>query len=675
MWLRYVQIMAVMFVWVMVGGVIEAAQHLEDTGAQLLGGIASRAKVQQPSDTSATDHNSSLVIDREQGRHLVMDKQHHRQHRQQQWLLHTPVAALNNGLKGLWPVVELVLLLPVLNNAAALAHTAGTAAAQAMTAAVSACCNRKPALRLAAVERSNSSRKQWLAFRDRLRTDVALAAAVKLWLAMSGLLALTLIVAASWKVSTAVSAVVSAAVSAFPVPGIIAFVLAWHERVESTIVRVLMRIAGTAAGTAIAHGLLSQHVIATSPVLLILMMSAIAMVLAPLAAPSYHLRLTTALILISCVVTVACQYDPGIGAAQGTPLYLATRITEVTIACLWAAVFNYLLMPWSTARWCVQNMAKCYVQVAALMQDACQLQFSAYQQLQDTLSQASSLPGNNSPRTTSSCSNGASQQVSVMVLKLDKQVAVQRAALQGKVITPLVAVQNALHLETNLWGSHGIPALVVKQVKRFLRAMLELSDSLTALQVTIAALPELQLTPTDHHVDGQLIAEGQHAKGDNAVVEFEQSESHAVYDSLLYLNETFMQPLHEAHAVLLATVQETAVAVQQHLVQSKGGVAVLSSLHDKLHNCWHSSTALFASRRHTIHHHIRLRHLDSLNPRTDQGSQRNDKVVQSNDPSGHMWWLYAGRHYQQQLAYQHAFDATIVQLLKTLSVLAKPARH
>lgn len=96
--------------------------------------------------------------------------------------------------------------------------------------------------------------------------------------------------------------------------------------------QVALRIVGTAAGASIAHGVLSNPVLATHPALLIILMVAISMVLAPLASASFHLRLTTALILISACVTIVCQYDIELSSARASVAYLVTRILEVSLA-------------------------------------------------------------------------------------------------------------------------------------------------------------------------------------------------------------------------------------------------------------------------------------------------------------------------------------------------------
>jgi len=69
-----------------------------------------------------------------------------------------------------------------------------------------------------------------------LRRDRSAAAAFKIWAAMSGLLVLVLVVITNPNGSLSPAA--SSSMALVPTHGIIALVLAWHERVESTTIRV-----------------------------------------------------------------------------------------------------------------------------------------------------------------------------------------------------------------------------------------------------------------------------------------------------------------------------------------------------------------------------------------------------------------------------------------------------
>lgn len=202
-----------MFVWVMVGGLIDAAQQLEAAGSAL---------VNRPAAARTTEN-------------AVGTKQ------QQQ--VSTPLTS-----KRIRAAIDLILLLPVLNNMFGIAW----AAVRLMASMVLQCFSFKPKKRSsdlpvtsadAAVSSSKTSsgNSSWQLCLPQLlhmlHTDRALAAAIKLWLSMSILLTVTLLIADP-EAGHVVWPVVSEAVSASPAAGVIAFVLAWHERVESTSIRV-----------------------------------------------------------------------------------------------------------------------------------------------------------------------------------------------------------------------------------------------------------------------------------------------------------------------------------------------------------------------------------------------------------------------------------------------------
>lgn len=76
-------------------------------------------------------------------------------------------------------------------------------------------------------------RRSWL---QRLQHNRSAAAALKLWLGMSGLVVLFILVAEN--PGGTIHPTVAYAVMTVPTHGVIALVLAWHERVESTFIRV-----------------------------------------------------------------------------------------------------------------------------------------------------------------------------------------------------------------------------------------------------------------------------------------------------------------------------------------------------------------------------------------------------------------------------------------------------
>lgn len=194
---------------------------------------------------------------------------------------------------------------------------------------------------------------------------------------MSGLVCLFIVVAEDPRGT--IHPTIAAAVMTAPTHGVTALVRAWHERVESTSIRVrvvrvgrgaravvmhgcavhssqghellpgcecaagerslprcvcthllqvILRILGTAVGATLGYVAL---LVTGSPPLLLLIMGVVAVGFAPLASASFHLRLATALTLISMTVVVLCQFDPGAGESRATTTFYGTRILEVRV--------------------------------------------------------------------------------------------------------------------------------------------------------------------------------------------------------------------------------------------------------------------------------------------------------------------------------------------------------
>eukprot|EP00775_Hariotina_reticulata_P006200 gene6200-6436_t len=159
---------------------------------------------------------------------------------------------------------------------------------------------------------------------------------------------------------------VSSAVQAVPTHGMVAMVLVWHERVESTVIRMVLRILGTALGATLGFAAMLVPSIASSPPLLLLIMAAVGMLLAPLASPSFHLR--------SAII-------PEPNAANSKALVVHVSLLQVTVACVIAALFNNLILPWTSTDLSLENMASAYTAAAALLQEASDIQFAVYRQV------------------------------------------------------------------------------------------------------------------------------------------------------------------------------------------------------------------------------------------------------------------------------------------------------
>lgn len=108
----------------------------------------------------------------------------------------------------------------------------------------------------------------------------------------------------------------------------------------------------------------------------------------------------------------------------------------MTVACLWAALFNNLLLPWSSRDWALEQISGALTAAAHILDDTCQLQFKA--------AEAAVLTG----------SSGSSSKSDLPGALLQ-----QEGALQKRLIEPVVAVQ------TGGWGPvedsmHVLPAAV-----------------------------------------------------------------------------------------------------------------------------------------------------------------------------------------------------------------------
>jgi len=62
-------------------------------------------------------------------------------------------------------------------------------------------------------------------------------------------------------------------------------------------------------------------------------------------------------------------------------LLVHTLLLQVTVACIIAALFNNLLLPWKTTDWALENIASAYTAAASLLQDASDLQFAVYRHI------------------------------------------------------------------------------------------------------------------------------------------------------------------------------------------------------------------------------------------------------------------------------------------------------
>lgn len=103
----------------------------------------------------------------------------------------------------------------------------------------------------------------------------------------------------------------------------------------------------------------------------------------------------------------------------------------MTVACLWAAIFNKLLLPWSSKDWSVEQLSSALVATAGVCNRSSQLQFKA--------------------ATAVSVAGAAELHVSMLgtprvpavttPLQLAAALSAEELALQKTVVEPVVAVQ------------------------------------------------------------------------------------------------------------------------------------------------------------------------------------------------------------------------------------------
>jgi hypothetical protein len=241
------QVLATMFVWVLLEGLLQAVQQMEAAGLALL---------QQQADAelgSSSSSEEAAVADAE-AQPVAQQAQ-----KQQQQRVRGRSSAAEQSVAALKELGKAVAMLPVLHNLAAIVGIAFTGAYKALTCSCCGASGSRHVSNLAAQNKQQQQQQQkrkppWLSF-ARARAFAAApatawlwlarhrdaAAAFKFWLFLSLLMVLVLLLSAG--AGGGVQPLVVHGVQAVPTHGVIAFVLDWHERTESTLIRV-RRLAG-----------------------------------------------------------------------------------------------------------------------------------------------------------------------------------------------------------------------------------------------------------------------------------------------------------------------------------------------------------------------------------------------------------------------------------------------
>jgi hypothetical protein len=249
----------------------------------------------------------------------------------------------------------------------------------------------------------------------------------------------------------------------------------------------------------------------------------------------------------------------------------------------------------------------------------------------------------------------------------------------------------AVDVEVSVWHHHAPRGMAGRSVKLLLRGMLDLADRITALQATLAALPDTGLQAAAGHSSGPLAAAAAAAVDGirrNSLDAQQQAEDAVLGDvvgtgrdqaagmqlstavaaeaagaSLCCLAAALMGPLHESVAAQMALLQAAAAAVKELLLlphsrgtQTQAAAAglehhpeqQLQQALQQLQQQRHSSRELLVQLRQAIHQDMR-----------QQPKQRTETGAAAVDG----WWVHASAHYMQQLAFVYALDRAVLQMV------------
>jgi hypothetical protein len=139
---------------------------------------------------------------------------------------------------------------------------------------------------------------------------------------------------------------------------------------------------------------------------------------------------------------------------------------QVTIACLWAALFNNLVLSWTTADWALEQMAAAVTAPPDVLAATCRLQFDAADAV--TGGQGSSDGTRGRAGISGSSSSGGSQRRAAPRGAVDVMLALQaqEGTLQRRLIEPAVGVQTALAMELHVWGARRPTRAACKRTRR-----------------------------------------------------------------------------------------------------------------------------------------------------------------------------------------------------------------
>jgi hypothetical protein len=133
------------------------------------------------------------------------------------------------------------------------------------------------------------------------------------------------------------------------------------------------------------------------------------------------------------------------------------HIPQVTVACLWAACFNKLLLPWTSREWAQEQICAALTAAAAVLDTTAQLQFKAARTQPAAAADAKQPAATSNqqfagqPGTKPTPSTAASSSSNSSSAELASALLAQESALQARLVEPVVAVQTG---EGSMAGVH-----------------------------------------------------------------------------------------------------------------------------------------------------------------------------------------------------------------------------
>ncbi|PNH02387.1 hypothetical protein TSOC_011641 [Tetrabaena socialis] len=252
----------------------------------------------------------------------------------------------------------------------------------------------------------------------------------------------------------------------------IAGCLAMTERVESTLSRASLRVAGTLAGCVVGLAVLLVPGVVDEAGAVLPIVATFTFLVGLLHA--HKLRVAIVLALVSLQAVTLCQYHSGCcGQPSGAAVVFAVRVLSVTLGCVLAVVVSRGVLPWYTSDWALETMAGALEGSALLALVAAPLVAVQSSLMRDTALWSRGLLA--TPRVVTSCLRGC--------LRLADRLAALQLVVEDTPLAPPPQAQqqgegeaHGLVPESGGWAF----AAVVLPLHAEIEAVLDALDSLVA---------------------------------------------------------------------------------------------------------------------------------------------------------------------------------------------------